>query len=455
MKRILFMFSTLFFAILLSLHAFATDAEGGVTRLEKSYYSLNEHLYTPFFSESKLYEGFKEEMELSRAALKLGNLSDENADILFNKLKTAYSALMLDVFDYSDLTDARKFYEKLDASLFTEASWSQMQTAADFLIAELESPSLITGASALTKEEYTQKMDQHIVEVLNSFTDAYHTLEMKELPEAFTKNQLICLVTMTEESTREDLLSKSEHWKNLQSAIKEGKRVMGKAKPLQSSIDSAVKDLLEKYLAATSASFDFSVIEKTLSAYYEVIKDNYTQNSWNQYESAAMKLDDQRKKPFFFYFSDEIKTEEALATIAQAFQALCKETDALYLNLVPMSTYLELSDLCNLYRNTTSEIALKGKTEILLSHVAQGDALLQRGNATQQEMLDQIQLIQSAANDLKLAESFLYEEKQAIIEQDRETIQRIIIVTTVTVFLAFFTAIIISYRHFRRIDWTR
>ena len=195
MKRWISVLAVLVALLMLTLPTSANTIE----KLQEIYNNLSAYMYEPYFEKSESFTEYKEAFEELKAFLKEDTTpTQKEISHHYQRMKAAFSALMLETFDYSEIVAQAETYQTMDSFLFTSVSWEKLVSAADTIIRELDSPMLFTRNPNTSFDEYSAVVQNHIRSLSNAFTDAYNELEMV-LPEInVTKQQLGALAKHAE-----------------------------------------------------------------------------------------------------------------------------------------------------------------------------------------------------------------------------------------------------------------
>ncbi len=449
-KRILFLLLIFLFMV----QMIPVSAEDATTNLTKAYKHLSTYLYTPYYRDSVFYESYTEKMETISALLKEDNASQETLDKHYAELKHIYAQLVLDSFDYSELNGLIESFQSLDSVIFSEKSWEALVTEKDAVEKELSAPSLFRRNSNTTKEMYAKNISDYLAEFTQRYRTAYNNLELLPPPEKMTKEYLSAYINFLHVTAREELLGNTEYWSILVEAFEKADSAVALNNPRQDRLDNAYHELKNAYKEATTTSFDISKLQQEFTLYHSMSASKFSESSWKSYAAEAEKLESALNSTHFFFIPIEADKEICKKFEEAYFDELTSGVKEKYQQLVPNELYIKLSNLCANYKTFTTIEGVELKQNALLTRVREGEVLLQKENATPDEYEAAIKNIENAAEDLKLAETFLLEEQVKTVKHDTKTVRIILIFSVSSLVLSAGIAILLSKKFFGRVNWS-
>lgn len=452
MKRWISVLAVLIALLMLTLPTSANTIE----KLQEIYNNLSAYMYEPYFEKSESFTEYKEAFGELKAFLKEDTTpTQKEISHHYQRMKAAFSALMLETFDYSELVAQAETYQTMDSFLFTSVSWEKLVSAADTIIRELDSPMLFTRNPNTSFDEYSAVVQNHIRSLSNAFTDAYNELEMV-LPEInVTKQQLGALAKHAENTAHFESFFASSFWEEYEICLDEAKTVAELRNPRQTRIDAAAADLLVAYKNLMDDCTDQKPVTEALAQYNLLNADKYTAESWARYEENALALLERMKKPYFFYLPKKAPTNTVNYFAERFFVKAAAYTNTDYKLLVTTESFEALQALCLRYQNISCSEGLEVKRNRLLTCVADAREVMKNVYVTPAQISAAGEAILTAANDLELSERFLQAEKDQVVRQDASTIQKIVILTTLSLVLSLGFACVTSYRFFGRLNWRK
>ena len=118
-----------------------------------------------------------------------------------------------------------------------------------------------------------------------------------------------------------------------------------------------------------------------------------------------------------------------------------------------MEDYNLLSSLCLANKDKTTMEGLDIKLNLLHTRAKEGEEVLNDPKATKSSVAKAIENIQTASDDLIMAEGHLRAEQEKVVKQDTKTSRYTLIFTVTSVALAVFFAIVLSKRYFGKVNW--
>ncbi len=448
-KISLFLSVLLIFALLLT----PVSAEETINDLKKIYNNLQTHLYTPYYKDSLKYNAYKETMDEIKALLASDAITQAEISKYYNELRTVYSDLMRDTYDYSSLEMLITAFDSLDSSIFTPDSWKKLLSTRDTAQKELSAPTLFVRGDNITAAQYSKHIQDHIASIEEEFASAFNELVLIEKPEQMTKNYLLGYKKYVQFCSREELLGKAASWKDLQSSLSEAENITLLPDASQTQLNVAYLNISSAYVSACSSSYSFASSNQLLSEFEKMSAENYSPASWKRYEEEITLLKERiTKTPYFFI-------------PLNADEKVCKEYAEKYQNnfgtsaetlkdiLVSIDTYNTLFNLCETHKNATAMEGLEIKLSFLKTTIKDGEAVLANEHASLKDYEEAIKKINAAKEDLDLAEKFLSEEKGKVTKQDPTTSRITIIIVVAVLILSLAFAIILSRHYFGRTRW--
>ena len=447
MKRLIFCFAIVLF--ITALLAFPVNAQTTRSELTDVYESLVEYIYPPYYESSTYYEPFIQQMNRLYEVIKDQSLTQDDLDTAYRNTKIAFTALMQDTFDYSELQDIMKFYQSLDLSLYTVESRDRLITAMETVEKELDSPSLFRTGNDLSIEQYHQIADEHIGAVKEKFASTVRALEIDPTVTTLTASQLQTAVRLYEASVPTPLITNRAALNRFHQAV----NIANNSAPQQ--IQNAYRNVTEAYQDLIKDCIDLSPVTAQTDRFNSLNASDYSAKSFLHYTESVQLLQEKCDGTFLFYFSAKETGEEMQTQITNHIASLVKPVETSYTNLVPMQTYQTLHDLCDRYRDATATDGLEIKLNRLLSSVKDGDEILLSDTAKPAAFERAIDEIKSAADDLDLGERFLQQEKENQVKHDENLVRLVIFCTMLALAATLACACFFSSRLLGRLDWTK
>lgn len=449
-------FSALFALVLiLPMLLVPVFAEETINDLTKIYNNLSNYLHKPYFEDSQYFDEYEEIMEELDALLKTDSVTQAEIVQYYNDLRTAFSRLMRDTFDYSSVESLILSYQSLPSTLFTEESWKKMVSIHDSAQKELEAPTLFFRASNDTKDTFRKKIQSHVATFMQEFVVAFDELEMIEAPEAMTKEYLADYAKFIRFCAREELLGETEAWPALLQALSDADAAVAQRNPRQARLDRAYEEMNTHFAAASSQGYDFTEARKAITDHSILVADRFSAASWARYENEIHKLEAALTSAHVFFIPIDADKKTCEAYAASYVNALPKKALSAHADLVSLEDYQKLLKLCQEGKNRSTMEGLDIKLASLKKRVKEGEEVLANENATGTQVQEAIQNIESASHDLTMAEGYLREEQDRIVKQDAQTIRYTVIFTVASVLLAAGFAMILSRYYFGKVNWTR
>ncbi len=453
MRRLLLCLALLLSILLLSVSVSAVVP----TRedLEVVYESLTLHLPEKFFKTSSAYDSYYAQIQDLGRKLEEDDLTQNQIESLYLSIRSAYVDLMQDTFDYSVLIEESSFYKNLDASLFSEETWQEFSKAALAVQGEVSSPSLFAWKKNSTEESYRKNTENYIQSLSDAFIRSYNNLQLLDLPEKITAQQLSSLITIFETSAHPVLMSNAPFWNDYQTKVANAKALTSLRFPQQARLQKAAEELLSAYRACSGEAFDMTAAQEVITQYHSLSPHNYTTDSWNRYANEISKLESTLDKCHILYLPSSFSSATCKELISDYFADISNPSKTQFKNLILLDRLRALKDLCNQYRNFQSIEGTEPKLNTLLESVNAGDLISSKKDATPEEVENAIKEIQAAAKNLMLGEVFLRQEQTGPSHEDLKTARLIVVFTLLSVLLSVLFASILSYRYFGRLNWKR
>ena len=431
------------------------SAEETLTDLTKVYNNLSTYLYAPYVEKSEFYDEYSAMMDEIKELLKSDSITQKEISKYYNELRTAYSNLMRDVYDYTSLEVLCANFETLDSGAFTEESWKKLVSVYDSIQRELASPSLFARKKTTTEEEYSNHMKKHIASFATNFTNAFHALELREATDIITKEYLNSYTKYIRLCANEAVFSEAEGWKAFQNNLKNADALLALANPRQNRINEAYNQLKASYEKLSNEIYQDTKADELLSQYEELLKNDYSPASWARYETEIEELRLLRERTHYIFLPAGETEETCEKFISSYFETLSQNASTAHSNLVSDQLYQTLLSLCK--KNKAVEVleGLEIKYNLLQGAVEEGEAVLNNKDAITEDFNKAIENIETASENFSLAEEHLKKEQAKVIKQDKEAAKWIVISAILTILLSLISALFLSYRHFGRIDWTK
>ncbi len=431
------------------------SAEETINDLTKVYNNLSSYLYKPYFEDSQYYEEYNDMMEDLGALLKTDSITQAEIVTYYNGLREVYSKMMQDTFDYSQLTPLVESFEVLPEDLFTAESWKKLLSTRDSIQSELEAPTLFYRKSNASKEQYTKDIDECIASLAEDFRNAFADLEMIEAPEVITKAYLADYTDFIRFCAREELLGETEAWDDLQKAIADADTACALNNPRQARLTDSFEGMNTHFAKACAQGYDFTKAKETLTQHSIMVGSHFSKASWDRYDAEIHLLREALEKPHYFLIPVNADKDTCTAFAKDYLDKLSDKALSAHGMLVPMEDYNLLLSLCQSNKSRTTMEGLDIKLNLLHTRVKEGENALADQNATKDTIAKAIENIQTASEDLVMAEGHLRAEQEKVVKQDTKTSRYTLIFTVTSVALAVFFAIVLSKRYFGKVNWRR
>ncbi len=448
---------SLFLSLLLvvALLVVPVSAEETINDLKRIYNNLQTHLYIPYYKDSEKFPAYSQMMSEIKTLLSSDAITQAEISKYYNELRTVYSALMRDTYDYSSLETLLQSYDALDSSIFTPESWKKLLSVRDAAQKELDAPTLFTRRSDITAKQYADYTQKHIQTYVDDFGSAFNELELLEKPEPMTKEYLSGYKTYIDFCARESLLGSTNAWMSLKNALQTANNTLESENASQTQLETSYLNLFSTYSSACSEAYPFESSRKIISDFEKLSSENYSEASWERYKNEIDLLKEKTEKiPFFFIPLGASK--ETCKKILENYQnSFTKDSDKLQNILIPIETYNELAKLCKNYKDLTVTEGLAIKLGYLNNAVKSGEEVLENKLSSLSDFEKAIEAIETAKEDLDLAEKFLLEEQSKTKKQDTPTARLILILTIGVLILSFGAAILLSRYYFGKVNWRK
>ena len=454
MKRLIFCLSVILLTA--SLLTFPASAQTTRQDLSDIYENLNEYIYPPYYESSPYYEAFTAQMNRLYELLKKQSLSQEDINTAYRNTKKAYTALMQDVFDYSELFDVLDFYNTLDLSLFTEESGDRLITASEAVQKELDSPSLFRTGNGVTMDQYKAVAQEHITNVRTQFATTLSSLAVSEdALDTITANGLMTVVRLYRVSAPAIFTGNTPAARRFRAAANASETLAANKNTAPDRLKDSYVDLTEAYRAMMRECIDFSSVKVQTDLYQSLNSADFSEISWRRYKDNVDLLKEKCDGTFYFYFTANDEKEFIQEQIENHLQTLIKPVESSYKILIPIATYRELYDLCREYRQASATDGLEIKLNRLLSCVKEGDEVLTSETAKPEDFKRSIDSIKAAAEELDLAERFLEQEKENEILHDEKMVRLVITCAIIAFVASLVCACFFSARDLGRLNWKK
>lgn len=443
------------FLLILPLFILPCSAAETLTDLTKVYSNLSTYLYTPYVEKSEFYEPYSKKMEEIGELLKSDSITQEEISKYYNELRSAYSTLMLDVYDYSSFDVLIASFEKLGATPFTEESWKKLVSVYDSMQRELSSPTLFARKKTTTEQDYADHMAKHVASFTTSFSSAFSGLELSEKPETIGKNYLLAYTEYIRLSSENALFFKSEFWESHQKAIENAEELCALANPRIARINQAYADLSQSYDQISKDVYAKNAALDTLLQHEDLLKTDYSAASWDRYETQITELREQYEKNHYVFIPEGSDEKTAKEFADSYFEGLSESATTAKKNLVSNELFQTLKLLCSKAHAAEVSEGLEIKYNLLQDAAKQGEEVLENKNALTAEFETAIENIENALENFSLAEDHLQKEQAKMVKQDKEASKWIMIFSVFSFFASVVCAVFLSRHHFGRIDWTK
>ncbi len=446
---------TLFLILCILIMAVPASAVETLSDLKKIHNNLTQYLYTPFFENSEYYEAYKAELDAVGELIEQDTITQNDIDTYYARIRSAYSHMMRDIFDYSSLNLLLEDFEILNEERFTPESWKKIQSVVDNVKNELEAPTLFQKSKNMTFEDYKAITVKHIATFTSDFYYAYNALELIPAEGGTTKDRLSFYLDYCGASVREDLMGKSAYWKPYLDAVKEANACLNAGNPRQTRLDAAESSLISAYEKLCENTLDYTPVKEQQQHFSSLNSSEYSRASWKRYKEAVENMNLAADRIPFVYLPSELDSEQSKLHIQYYFDHIALEAKTAFENLVSQEMYETLSDLCQDNQNPVASEGLEIKANRLITRVHEGIAVLNNEEAIPKDFKTAIKNLETAKNDLDLSEAFLEKEKNSVVKQDTETIQLIVIFSTLSIALSLVFALIVSKRACGKINWKK
>lgn len=454
MKRILTIFAVVLSIFILCIPASAAETYDDLSRI---YNNLTTYIYKPYFQNSKYFEEYETQLDYVAELLKAENLIQEEIDNGYQSLKSAYSNMMKDTYDYSELPVLISAFEKLDKTIFTDESWKNLLSVVDGLRTELDSPAIYFRNETYTEESYRAKTQSYIDSFETNYASAFNQLKFNEAISDgdLTKSELKSFHSYVSACVNENYMKIEAEFYDLKAALDDAEKIYNRANPNTDLIEEAKTEIEKTYFALNQKFIDFSMLREEISTFRTLSKSSFEEKSFLAYSEKIDKLIAYLDEPHFFYIPADCDAKSFEAYSKIYLESLVSSAKSAYKYLIPIKLVNQLQGICNQYKNTTTIDGLELKLSLLQNAIKKGQELLQAENTTSEQYESAIKAIGDAYSDLKVAEGFLIEEQSETVKQDAETIKTILIYALIAVALSIGFACFISKLRYGIIDWTK
>lgn len=284
------------------------------------------------------------------------------------ELEAAYTSLeeTAPEVDKTDLVDKVKEIKdaNLDASAYTEASWSAFQSA------------LEEAEAAIATDDVTQA---EVDATLSALETAYKALE-KKAPDV-DKSGLERTIKEMEEAKLDVSTYTKASWSAFQSALETAEKVVADEEATQDEVDHARENVEKAFQALEKKQPGNEVDKEALQHAVKEVNDKnldeqaYTEASWKAFaealSTAEQVLADQNTSQF--------TVDQALSSLEQAYEALKERQTDTGINKEALETFIATIKGENLDEQTYTEATWEAFAEAL----AAGEQVLADADATQ------------------------------------------------------------------------
>lgn len=464
---------------LLSLCAIPVSAEETITDLKKVHSNLSTYLYKPYFEKSTYFKEYQRVMDETTKVLESDDITQAEISKYYKEIREIYAKLMQDTYDYSSLYTLIETYESLDSTIFTEETWKKLLSIHDSAKKELDSPTLFSRTESTTEKQYTAYVNSHIKSFTSDFDSAFSRLIFESRPSEMTAEYLSGFLTLIRFCAREELLSSANGWNTLVTAMNEADKSLNalkkdtqtdedeEANPDEETtteetdtveeidLNKTFDNLLNAYYDVCNNAYKFSEAKEALSTFHILSEKSFSKDSWQRYSSAATALENRLKQPHFFFIPRNADKKTCEAYLKQYNSSLVSSVQTAKGALVSLEDFNKLKNLCDKYQNKTAMDGVEIKLTFLKTRVAEGLDVLSNEEATPKDVTTAIENIESAYNDLIVAEGHLLEEQGKVIKQDSRTTRYTIIFYAASLVLALGLAILLSNIFYGKVDWSK
>ena len=265
MKRILFLIATILACLLLCVPSSAAETYEDLSRI---YKNLSTYIYPPYFKDSQYFEEYEDLMKYVADLLKDDDITQEEIDNGYNSLKSVYSKMMKETFDYSELPNLIQHFEKLDKTIFTENSWKKIVSTIDETRTQLDAPSIYYRDEGYTKESYRAKTQAYIDSFQTNYAVAFNQLEFNQafLDDQLTKDELKSFHNYVSACVNDEYMKTAAEYYDYKSALENAKNIYSRQNPSNDLTSRAIDDLKKTFLALSRKFINYTIIREEISS---------------------------------------------------------------------------------------------------------------------------------------------------------------------------------------------
>jgi len=454
MKRILTILTVVLALFIFCIPVAAAETYDDLTRI---YKNLTTYIYKPYFQNSKYFEEYEAQIEYVKELLNEEDITQEEIDNGYYSLKSAYSKMMQDTYDYSRLPLIISSFEKLDKTIFTEESWKKLVSVVDETRTELSSPAIYYRKETFTEESYRAKTQAYIDGFETTFASAFNQLKFNEAfnDAQLTKEELKSYQIYVSACVSEKYMKIEAEYYDFKEALDRSEDLCDRQNVSNDLLTEAKAEIDRTYFVLNQKFVDFTTVQEEISIYRTLSKNSFEEKSFRAYSEKIENLIALLDIPHYFYIPSDCNSEIYKNYCEKYFNSYVASAKSAYEFLIPIRLVEQLQNLCDQYQNTTTIDGLELKLSLLQNAVKKGRELLLSGSATSEQYESAIQEIGNAYSDLKTAEGYLLEEQSEVVKQDSETIKTILVLALVAVALSVAFACFMSKHHYGVIDWKK
>ncbi len=317
------------------------------SRLQKAYHNLLYNMDEDYFADGEEMDRYHRMLENARVRLSDPSSSEEELERCFNELRQSYIDLCYVTFDYSELIALTRLYHELDPSAFEAAGFDALTAEAERAEKELNSPTIYTPATKVTREHYAATKQNDIrKKYVTPLRGAFDALVIRIRKETVTKEQLSSFVALIGAFLHKELLRGD--LTDLNEALTLAQEIAARfsAQEERTNALTRLSDALSSLLAG---EFDHAALENAVG---EAKKQNgglYTEFSWN----AFLKRIDALENDLRYSLLPSVTKEISLSGYRSEFEKwIKKKADAVTAAselLISKELQAQLLSLCDEY----------------------------------------------------------------------------------------------------------
>lgn len=410
---------------------------------------------SPYLTQAKEFPQYERAMKRLAQFLDRESTDETENEAEYLAIISAYSILMRDFYNYSELEEMQKAYQTLNPIIFSEESWNTLSEAVKSINRELNSPTLFARGETNTHEDYQKTIDTYTKRLKDEFYSAYINLQLN-LPEKDpTVEQYEAYVAYVRLSTNENLFKKSTHWNAFRTELTNLEDWIHRYRnPAKWRLEH-IYTLKSHYEAIHSELYDLSPVQKELSEYQNLSSDNYSKNSWQQYVRIVdeMKTESQRIH-YSFYLKDA--TDEMISEQYQNWiESIVSPAQSARQGLVSAESYNELYNLCRQHSGINPVPGAEIKLEQLNKTLKNGNFVLENPNSVNNDFINAIKSIEESAKSYQATVRHLSENEIQEKSDQASITKKTVIFTIVSIVLSAAFACLVSLKHYGKLNWLK